>query len=208
MNGCPPNNGLECRSIQVIEPEDTVLVGSSTGSSDRSLDESGSLVLTQLQPVAEVLFSATKAGDYRFEYLYIDAFGQINPSGVNPPLLIRQDAFGFRAQLSPPASIKDGYVLRWRVVVQSIINLAGPTQSEVIYMQMPQTNIFEVFFVTPRTADDYSFDELRVENLVDNVGLQTPILVQVVEKTKFSFTLGVNPTPPTDNYFLSAKVPA
>jgi hypothetical protein len=204
---CSPVSGSQdCRVVQVIEPDSTLLVGSSQGSSDTSIDESGSEILVPGQTEVRVNFETQKAGDdYRFEFLYIDAFGMVNPGGVAPvPTL--QTIYGFTAQLAG-APILAGYILRWRVVVVNF-GISGTIDApEVIYVQLPQTNIFTVPLINLRSGTDYTFDELRVENLVDPVSEQTPVLVQVVEKTQTSFTIGLSPTPPTDNYFLSASLP-
>jgi hypothetical protein len=205
MNGCPPNNGTECRVVQVIEPEGTVFVSTSAGSTDQSLDEMGSVALTQGQTNLTVPFQTPKAGEnYRFEYLYIDAFG-VTPGNVEPMPTI-QTIYGFTVKFVG-AAVLDGYVLRWRVVVIEF-GIGGQLDApEAIYTRLPQASIFTVHLVNPRSATDYAFDELHVENLVDDVELQTPVLVQIVEKTKTSFTIGINPTPPTDNYYLAARVP-
>ncbi len=203
---CPPNNGTECRVVQVIEPEGTVFVSSSGGSSDQSLDEMGSVTLAAGQTTVPVSFETPKAGEnYRFEYLYVDAFGVANPGNIAPVPTI-QTIYGFTVKLAGP-SILAGYILRWRVVVIEF-GIGGVLDApETIYTRLPQASLFTVQLVNPRSTTNYGFDELHVENLIDDVETQTPVLIQVVEKTQTSFTIGINPTPPTDNYYLAARVP-
>jgi hypothetical protein len=40
-----------------------------------------------------------------------------------------------------------------------------------------------------RSNTTYGFDELRVENPVDDVSIQTPVAIQVVAKTTGTFTI-------------------
>jgi hypothetical protein len=65
----------------------------------------------------------------------------------------------------------------------------------------------QVILVTPRIDAAYGFDELRVENLDDPAASQSPILVQVTDKQTNSFSIALSPTPPTENYFLVARIP-
>jgi hypothetical protein len=205
MNACPPN-GTDCRIVQVIEPDSTLLVNTSQGSTDTSIDESGSVILSAGQTQVDVQFLTKKAGDdYRFEYLYIDAFGVVNPGNV-APVPVLQTIYGFSVKLAG-AAILAGYILRWRVVVVTFGGGGVLDAPETIYIQLPRANTFVVHLVNARTTTDYAFGELRVENLIDPVSSQTPIWVQVVQKTKTSFTIGLSPTPPTDNYFLSVSLP-
>jgi hypothetical protein len=202
MAVCDPN----ARVIQVIEPDSALTTSTVTAGVDQSLDESGSEPLIAGQVNAQVTFQTPKATDnYRFEYLYVDAFGLLNPDEV-APVPVNQTVYGFTVDLTG-ATVLSGYVLRWRVVVAELA-VIGPTVDapETVYLQLPQANIFTVFLSNPRSATDYHFLELRVENLIDGPTLQTPILVQVVAKTPTSFTVGLSPTPPSNNYFLAAKV--
>jgi hypothetical protein len=192
-----------CRTVTVIEPDATLLSSTSTGSVDQSLEEVGSLSLLEGQSVASVTFNTIKAGeDYRFEYLYVDALG-FTPPGDIQAVPIVQTVYGFTVDLT--GSIHAGYILRWRVVVIEF-GVAGVLDApETIYRRLPQTPIYVVVLVNPRTTTDYHFEELRVENLIDPVEEQTPVAIQVVAKTTGTFSLGINPTPPTTNYFLAAK---
>ena len=199
------------RTVQVIEPDGTLVTASSSGSTDQSLDESGSVALEAGQTTVEVRFQTTKASEnYRFEYLYVDALDMADATDVEAVPVI-QTVFGFTVKLVGTGvvigGVPVGYVLRWRVVV----NEFGPAildQPETIYLQLPQVNLLLVHLTNPRSSTDYGFDELRVENLVDDVAEQTPVLVQVVLKTQTTFTIGLSPTPPTDNYFLAIKIPS
>ncbi len=195
-----------CRTVTVIEPDSTFLTSTSAGSTDQSLDEMGSEILEEGQTTATINFQTPKAGtNYRFEFLYIDAFGIPNPGNVEAIPTI-QTAYSFTVQLVG-AQILDGYILRWRVVVIEL-GVGGQLDApETIYIQLPQVNVLTVYLTNPRSATNYQFDALYVENLVDPVDAQTPVFVQVIAKTNVSFTIGINPIPPTDNYFLTARVP-
>lgn len=197
----------QCRTIQIIEPDSQLLVATSSGSVDPALDESGSVILAIDQNEVSVVFAASKlSAAYKFEYLYVDAFGIINP-GTIEPVVITQTVLGFTVDLAGEPPI-EGYILRWRVVVASIdaIPIAVDTP-ESFYLQLPRAAIFTVTFTNPRSIQTYGFSELRVENLVDLPSNQTPILAQVTTKTFMSFSVGLNPKPPTDNYFLVARIP-
>jgi hypothetical protein len=234
MSACPPGGNSDCRVFQVIEPDSTSLVATSGGSTDASLDERGSVALASGQEIVEVAFRTIKASEnYRFEYLYVDNVEvgpQVNPLIVPEPpsfapivdlIPITQTIFGFTIRLLPnptpaPTTLEPvpdippfptGYFLRWRVVVIDLsigLNLDVP---ETIYIQLPRVNQLVVHLTNQRSSIDYTFDELRVENVIDPVTEQTPVLVQVVAKTQTSFTIGLSPTPPTDNYFLAVHIP-
>ncbi len=195
-----------CRTVTLIEPLDTLLTSTSAGSTDQSLDEQGSVTLSADQTTASIAFQTPKAGEnYRFEFLYIDAFGVANP-GNSEAIPTVQTAYGFTVRLVG-APILAGYVLRWRVVVIEL-GVGGQLDApESIRIQLPQVDVLTVYLTNPRSTTNYQFDALYVENLVDMVTIQTPIFVQIVVKTNNSFTIGINPTPPTNNYFLIARVP-
>jgi hypothetical protein len=205
VGACNDLSPQQCRTVQIIEPDSTLLTATSSGSADASLDEYGSLVLTQGQTEADILFVTPKAGEYRFEYLYIDAFGVANPGNVEP-VAFSQSPLGFIA-LFAGAPILAGHVLRWRVVVVQIGELAPFDSPQNLYLQLPQANLFLVAFTVPRSNVQYGFSELRIENLIDPPDQQTPILAQVVHKTQLDFTLALNPTPDSDNYFVKVRTP-
>ena len=107
----------------------------------------------------------------------------------------------------PPAPAGTNYVLYWRVTIVTTTDLVQTDAPEDIYLVMPQTNFMYVVFANPRSGVNYGFSELRVENLTDPLETQTPIHVQVCLKTTTEFVLGVNPIPPTSNYFLKVRTP-
>lgn len=194
------------RVIQIIEPDSPLSAVASGGGGDPSLDESGSVALAVGQATVDVLFKTAKASsNYRFEYLYVDAFGVVNP-GDTEPVVVQQTHFGFGVDLTISPSVP-GYFLRWRVVVVEIQTVPTIDTPETIYIQLPMVNLLIVSFANPRSSAKYGFSELRVENLVDDPATQTPIHVQVVAKTQSSFTIALNPTPPTPSYFLAVRTP-
>jgi hypothetical protein len=201
----------DARTITLIQPDDLVLSATSSGSSDLSLDERGELALTVGQASAQVVFTTPKAGDYRFEYLYIDNLDPENISNISAQMSVVpviQTPYGFEVQLAgAPTAL--GYVLRWRVVVTHISGLAGAglDSPERLRVKLPQADSLLVNFIHPRSSTDYGFSELRVENLDDPVALQRVILVQVAIKTIYNFTVGLNPSPDNDNYYLIARTP-
>jgi len=200
----------QCRTVQLIEPDDQKLVATSSGSADASLDESG---VTALAPGAfdgevTINFQTTKAGAYRFEYLYIDAFGFDNPGAI-VVVPKTQTLYGFTVDLSG-IPLDFGYNLNWRAVVVEIGSTVAPPVDEPFSAYLPLPALaaaFHVTFPTPRSNPNYGFSELRVENLIDLPGQQTPIAIQVCVKNEFGFTIAMNPHPPNSNYFLSARVP-
>jgi len=205
--------GIPCNSIQVIEPDASLPVGVAGGTSDPSLTESGEVVLVANQSEVSVTFTAMKASEaYRFEYLYVDAFGIINPGAIEP-VVQAQSRYGFTVDLAAVAPVP-GYVLRWRVVVIALGSTTSVDKPESLYLQMPWatppigvTPIMNILFVNPRSNVNYGFTELRVENLVDPPALQTPIRVQVYEKRTDGFRICFNPLPPTPNYFIAVRTP-
>jgi hypothetical protein len=120
------------------------------------------------------------------------------------PVPSMQNMFGFTVELVG-GPILAGFILRWRVVV---VELGGVLdQPETIRVQLPMANIDTITLFNPRSDDTYGFDELRVENLIDDPSIQTPVEVQVIAKTQTNFTIALSPTPPTNNYFLTVRVP-
>src|SRR5262245_18185792 len=200
-----PGSGQVCRTIQVLEPDPTVPVAN--WRFDPALDESGEVILTQGQTSITVNFKVKKtSANYRFEYLYVDAFGIANPGDIEP-VVVSQTVIGFTVQFagSPLAA---GYILRWRVVVVYTEVVPGLVDTpESLYLALPLSNLFTASFVNPRSNVDYGFSELRIENLTDDPTDQTPVLPQVVQKTILGFTVALNPTPPTGNYFLVVRSP-
>jgi hypothetical protein len=196
----------ECRTVQVLEPDDTLLVGTSSGSVDQSLDERGDYAIPLNTLDFQILFTTLKASAvYKFEYLYIDYIGDIlNQANTIVPTVVIQNQIGFAIKLS--AVVPDvNYVLRWRVVVQEIDVSTHIDEPETIYFQLPRANTATVLLVNPRSSADWGFNEFRVENLTDPVASQTPILAQVVARTQFAFQIGLSPTPNTNNYYLAAR---
>ena len=197
----------DCTTQQLLEPDGTIITVIET---DPAISESGSVPLTNGQTEAHVDFVVPKASlNYRFEYLYVDSLGLpdiVIPVDVDPvPIL--QTIFGFTVRfVSAPA---DGYILRWRVVVLDLepTTIGNLDQPQTLYLQMPQAATFVVSLINPRSTTDYGFSELRVENLIDAPGGQAPIWVQVTQKTQVNFSLAVSPTPPSNNYFLAARIP-
>lgn len=201
------SGGSNCRSIQMIEPDDTLVTSTVSGARDQSLDESGSEII----PLSSggrmrVNFVTHKISDnYQFEYLYVDALGIANPGDVMP-VVVNKDTFGFLVDLAG-IPLSEGYILRWRVVVQDITLSLVVDAPESLRLQLPQADTFTATFVNPRGSTSYGFSELRVENLIDSAATQRAIIVQVVAKTQATFTVGLNPPPDTDNYFLMARTP-
>lgn len=196
----------ECRTVQVLEPDDTLLVGTSSGSVDQSLDERGDYAIPLNTLDFQIIFTTLKASAvYKFEYLYIDYIGDIlNQANTIVPTVVIQNQIGFAIKLS--AVVPDAnYVLRWRVVVQEIDVPTHIDEPETIYYQLPRANQATILLVNPRSSADWGFNEFRVENLTDPVNLQHPVLAQVVARTQYAFQVGLSPTPRTNNYYLAAR---
>jgi hypothetical protein len=204
-----------CRTITTIEPDDTLLSATSTGSTDQSLDESGSIVIpfTEGEDSGEtarltVVFETPKASaDYRFEYLYVDVLGQKNVGSV-VPIVILQTLTSFTVDLAG-IPLLDGYILRWRVVVRDLnLDLTQVDSPENLRVQIVAGEREQVItFVHPRSDTNYGFTELRIENLIDNLIIQRYIGVQVGVKTQLDFTVGFSAPAPNSNYFLVARTP-
>lgn len=196
-----------CRTVTLIEPDSTLLGATSSGSTDRSLDESGTTPLAIGATRVQVTFETTKASDsLRFEYLYVDALGIANPADITV-VLVAKTQFGFLVDLvgSPPA---DGYSLKWRVVVIDITTLTETDAPESLRVQIPMAvRSMTVTWTVPRSTTTYGFSELRVENLVDPVNTQRAIIVQVAGKTTGDFTVGISPLVTSNNYFLVVRSP-
>lgn len=200
MTNCPAN----CDTVQLLEPNDDLLVDTGGPSSD--VDERGELVLEEGQSTAAITFAVNKISvNYHFEYLYVDALGVVHPGSV-AVVPVEQSLSGF-AVVFAGSPIGAGYVLRWRVVVTRTTTLVAVDKPEDLYLRMPRANLMTVSFLNARSNTAYGFTELRVENTSDVAGSQAIIRVQVVFKSLSGFVIGVNPTPPTDNYFLRVRTP-
>ena len=199
--------GVQCSTIQILEPDNTLLTATSSGSADQALDESGVETLATGESEVSVVFQTQKlSNNFRFEYLYVDAFGLTNPGTIHPVPIV-QTQFGFTVDLAgaPPLA---GYLLRWRAVVVGIELPPGLVDTpENLYLQLPQANNFRITFNNPWSTVTYGFTELRVENLVDGANLQTPILVQVVQKRNTDFLIALSPTPPSNHYYIAVRTP-
>jgi hypothetical protein len=198
-----------CQTIQVLEPDPTLTAAVIPAPGyDPSMTESGDVPLSAGQGSVTVNFTFPKAGDYRFEYLYVDGLGRVHPGVINVIPTI-QNIYGFTVSLAGiPQST--GRVLRWRVVVVTVRQVAGDFTDapESIRARLPvDSSILDISFVNPRSGVTYGFSELRVENLDDDPATQSPILAQIVTKTPISFSVALSPTPPSPNYYLIARTP-
>lgn len=200
-------NSTACRTVTLIEPDSTLLGATSSGSTDRSLDESGSTPLQVGATRVQVEFAVTKASDnIRFEYLYVDALGIPNPADITV-VVVNKTQFGFLVDLVGSPAI-EGYSLKWRVVVIDITTLTDIDAPESLRVQIPMAvRSMDVTWTVPRSGTTYGFSELRVENLVDPVNTQRAIIVQVSGKTTGGFTVGISPLVTSDNYFLVVRSP-
>jgi hypothetical protein len=198
--------GQFCRTIQVLEPDPSLPV--SSWRVDPAIDESGTVDLLLGQVSVDVTFVVPKtSSNYRFEYLYVDAFGVPNPGGISP-VVVSQTQIGFTVKLAAAPPVP-GYVLRWRVFIVDTTVIGGEVDTpESLRLQLPAlVNFFTASFVNPRSDTNYGFSELRVENLIDPHNTQSPILAQVVQKTILGFSVGLSPSPRNSNYFLVARTP-
>jgi len=195
---------VDCDTVQLIEPNGDLIVDTAGATSD--VDERGELALTEGQVTASVDFLVAKLNtNYTFEYLYVDAMGVVQPGAVVVVPTVR-GANGFTVVFAG-SPIGAGYVLRWRVVVaRSSVQIQIDAPEDQL-VRMPQSNLMAILFINPRSGVSYGFTELAVENLVDPPEDQAVISVQVVLKTIAGFTVAVNPTPPTSNYFLRVRTP-
>jgi hypothetical protein len=203
-----PQGSPSCQTIQVIEPDPTLPTSTIPAPGfDPSLTEQGNVILSSGVGIVSVTFSTVKQGDYRFEYLYVDALGLATPE-IIPVVPVSQSVYGFTVDLGAQPVIA-GYILRWRVVVVTIVTVPGSLvdSPEAIRIQLPLSNTLTVPFANPRSNTQYGFSELRVENLTDLPSAQNPILAQVITKTLANFTVALSPTPNSTNYFLVARTP-
>jgi len=201
-------NGTSCRTVTVLEPDNTVLSSTSSGSTDLSLQESGSVPIPPHLHTIAVPFTVLKASDdYSFEYLYVDALGIPNP-GTIVPIVDYKITGGFLVHLAGVPAI-EGYVLRWRVVVNSLLSTGIQVNAPENIRQQLGTGfrVAVINFVNPRSDTNYGFTELRIENLIDLPNTQHLILPQVVAKSVSNFTVELSTPPPNHNYFLVARTP-
>lgn len=198
------NDDIQCDTAQIIEPRDDLLVDTAGVTTD--LDERGFVELNAGQKAAVVTFLVPKINpDFHFEYLYVEAMGIPNAGGVHPiPTIRAREGF---AVVFEGAPVGLGYTLHWRCVVtrtSSIVQIDAP---EDLYIQLPHANQMQILFVNPRSSVSYGFSELRVENLHDPHQNQAVIHTQVFAKNTWGFSIGINPMPPTDKYFLRVRTP-
>lgn len=205
----PPCNP-QCQTLQVIEPDNTLIVGTIGAGVDMSLDEHGDYLLAGNQDQVSITFQMPKAGDYRFEYLYVDCLNGTLP-GIVECSVTYQNAYYFTVKFAGvPLNDGQGYILRWRAKVISIVppgTTPQPDAPENIYVQLPMANSISVFFHALRSTQTYGFTELRVENLIDLPGSQVAIQPQIVAKMTDHCIVALSPTPPNNNYYLALRTP-
>lgn len=200
MGNCPAN----CETVQIIEPNNDLLVDTAGTTSD--VDERGELVLIPGQTSADVAFQVNKLNvNYNFEYLYVDSPNDPHPGSV-VPVPVTRGVGGFSVAFAG-SPIGAGYVLHWRVTIARTSALIQTDAPESLYLQLPRAALMDISFVNPRSSVNYGFSELRVENLHDAPAVQTPIHVQVYQKLLTGFSIAINPTPPTDFYYLKVRTP-
>lgn len=201
---CSQTDVIECDTVQIIEPKDDLLVDSAGTTND--MDERGTLELNSGQINAVIVFEVPKLNpNYAFEYLYIDAMGNVEPGAIQIVPTVRAIE-GF-AVVFAGAPIGPGYVLHWRVNVHRKSALVLIDAPEDLNLRMPRTNTMSIVFHQPRSGTNYGFTELRVENLTEDHNVQAVIRVQVYHKTISGFLIAVNPRPPSDFYFLRVRTP-
>jgi hypothetical protein len=207
---CQQTDVIECDTVQIIEPKDDLLVDSAGTTND--MDERGEVELAPGQRNVIVLFEVPKLNaNYAFEYLYVDAEGNVEPGAIQVVPTVRA-VEGFAVVLAgTPFTLPPGpyvpYVLHWRVVVHRSSSLILIDAPEDLNLVMPRTNTMSITFHQPRSGTNYGFSELRVENLHELHQDQSPIHVQVYRKTTSGFFVAVSPTPPSDFYFLRVRTP-
>jgi hypothetical protein len=194
-----------CDTVQIIEPKDEFLVDTAGTRSD--MDERGELELHEGQVNAIVYFEVKKLNaTYNFEYLYVDAMGDNHPGAVQVVPTIRA-VEGFAVAFAG-APLNDLCVLHWRVTIVRTSSLVQIDAPEDLYLQIPiNSGTMTIPFTNPRSGTSYGFSELRVENLTENPGFQSPIHVQVYAKTLSGFSIGISPRPRSNFYFLKVRTP-
>ena len=204
---------IQCDTVQIIEPRDDLLVDVAGATND--MDERGSVELVDGQINAVVLFEVPKLSpDYSFEYLYVDAMGNVEPGAIQVVPTVRAiEGFAvvfagapFTLPPLPPGS--GNYVLHWRVVVHRTSTLVLIDAAEDLNVQLtPHANTQVIAFRQPRSGTNYGFTELRVENLTEDPSRIAVINVMVTHKTISGFTIAMNPRPPSEFYFLRVRTP-
>lgn len=202
---CSQTDVIECDTVQIIEPKDDLLVDSAGTTND--MDERGTLELHDGQINAVVLFEVIKLNpQYAFEYLYVDAMGNVEPGAVQIVPTVRAIE-GF-AVVFAGVPIGAGYVLHWRVTIHRPTSLVLIDAPEDLNLPMPpHQKTMNIVFHQPRSGTNYGFSELRVENLTEDPNNISVINVMVTHKTISGFTIGINPRPPTEFYFLRVRTP-
>lgn len=195
----------QCDTVQIIEPQDDLLVDSAGTTSD--LDERGTLDLSDGQINAVVLFQVPKlSAGYSFEYLYVDCEGLNQPGAVQIVPTVRA-VEGF-AVVFAGVPIGAGYVLHWRVNIHQATTLVLIDAPEDLNVPLDaHANTQTIAFHQPRSGVNYGFTELRVENLTEPPANIAVINVMVTHKTISGFSIAINPRPPSEFYFLRVRTP-
>jgi hypothetical protein len=104
----------QCDTVQIIEPNDDLLVDTAGQTND--MDERGELPLVAGQINAVVIFDVPKLNaHYHFEYLYVDAMGDNHPGAVQVVAVVRAiEGFAVTFAGTP---LNNLCVLHWRAVV-------------------------------------------------------------------------------------------
>ena len=203
---------IECDTVQIIEPRDDLLVDVAGSTND--MDERGSVELHEGQVNAIVIFEVQKLNaNYSFEYLYIDAEGNVEPGAIQVVPTVRS-VEGFAVVFAgvplvfPAGGPYVPYVLHWRVVVHRTSTLVLIDAAEDLNVPLiAHANIQTIQFHQPRSGTNYGFSELRVENLIEGPTGLAVINVMVTHKSNVAFTIAINPRPPSEFYFLRARTP-
>ncbi len=195
------------QTIQILEPDDDLLVATSSGSTDASLQEAGTVDLAIGQTSVSVTFAEPKlSADYIFEALYVSEL-DLDPVGDVEAVPRTQTKYGFTVGLVGTPD-KLGYRLVWRVVIRAgvgTVSVGGIDAADGATTQLPQAQSVTITFASPRSTTSYGFSEFRVQNLVDVT--RYTIWPQISGKTTNDFTVDLNPAPNTDNYFLVWRTP-
>jgi hypothetical protein len=185
----------------MLEPNGDTLVGTS-GERDQSLEENGSVNLTQGQEEVVVSFLTQKfSADYEFN-VYIENLVDADQTVIQWIPLAR-GTNGFTLGLGPQPD-SPNYVLYWRVRVRDTATLSisqvDAPEAAVTPLAVGQTSQIITFF-NPRSTTSYDFSEFILENVIDGPGQQTE-WVQITGRTQQTFTISINPPTDTPNYSL------
>lgn len=195
------------QTIQLLEPDDDLLVATSSGSTDASLQESGTVDLQIGQTSVTVAFAEPKLSEqYIFEALYVAEL-DLDPVGDIEAVPRSQTKYGFTVGLVGTPD-KLGYQLVWRVVIRAgvgTVSVGGIDAPDGATTQLPQAQSVVITFASPRSTTTYGFSEFRVQNLVD--ATRFTVWPQISAKTTTNFTVDLNPAPDTNNYFLVWRTP-